>query len=72
MSLQLREIAKLTVKFGQAGEIQAVFQSWKDLRQRSGCLLKRNGATDLFPFKGRRTWNTEMAFPLRYRRKPRP
>ena len=28
--LQLREVAKLSVKFGQAGEIQAVFQKAND------------------------------------------
>lgn len=52
MALQLREIAKLPVKFSQTVEVQAVFQGAKDLRQQAGCLPKRIGATGLFPLSG--------------------
>ncbi len=49
-ALQFREIAKLAVKFGQAGEIQAVFQS-SQTNEATGWLPDSGfWATGSFPF----------------------
>lgn len=71
IALQLREIAKLPVKFGQAGEIQAVFQGGKRMRQQTGCLFMHIWATGLFPLGDGRTWNAKSPFLFSYLRTPR-